>query len=250
MLAFVIFLYNILNGGKVSGKYIMNGNGYRNRGRPREFDREKALITALKIFWSKGYEPASVAEICAAMGINPPSLYAAFGNKAGLFMEAALYYKRLYWEEPEKRLMAEPDVYKAIHNYFQEAVQILLSPDAPCGCLVILGGINISDDKTEIITLLKSLREKTRRMFAERMRLAIQSGQIPPDTDVPALSGALNALLEGLSLQAREGLFLSELKAMASLAVRLLPPPLKPTHTGAGTERQVHKQKPVSLFLL
>lgn len=227
----------------------MAENGCKNRGRPREFDREQALITALKIFWCKGYEPASVAEICAAMGINPPSLYAAFGNKAGLFIEATLYYKRVYWEGPEKRLMAEPDVYKAISNYFQEAVQILLLPDAPCGCLVILGGINISDDEKEIIALLKSLREKTRKMFAERMRQAIQCGQIPPDTDVPALSGALNALLEGLSLQAREGLFLSELKAMASLAVRLLPPPGAQAPAEGVAARKTHKQRPISLLL-
>lgn len=227
----------------------MAENGCKNRGRPREFDREQALITALKIFWSKGYEPASVAEICAAMGINPPSLYAAFGNKAGLFIEATLYYKRLYWEGPEKRLMAEPDVYKAIYNYFQEAVHILLSPDAPCGCLIILGGINISDDEKEIIALLKNLREKTRKMFAERMRQAIQAGQIPPDTDVPAISGALNALFEGLSLQAREGLFLSELKAMASLAVRLLPARCPQTPEKEETVRQIHKQKPISLLL-
>lgn len=197
---------------------------HKNRGRPREFDRQEALETALELFWTKGYEPASVAELCAAMDINPPSLYAAFGNKSGLFLEAARHYERKYWDAPAKRLLANPDVYAAIDTFFQDAVKILLSPDAPCGCLIILGAVNISDSEKEIIEELRKMRESTRKLFAERMRLAIRAGQIPADTDVPALSGCLNALLEGLSLQAREGLFLSELKAMASLAVRLLPP--------------------------
>lgn len=201
-------------------------NGQK-RGRPREFDREKALDEALKIFWSKGYAPTTVAELCAVMGINPPSLYAAFGNKAGLFLEAARQYEQIYWDKPGRRLFQEADIYKAISDFFQDAAGILLSPDAPCGCLVVLGAVNISEAEKEVISALKKMREDTRRMFAERLRIAIKAGQIPADTDVPALSGALNALLEGLSLQSREGIFLSELKAMASLAIRLLPAPVK-----------------------
>lgn len=193
-------------------------------GRPRKFDREQALATALKIFWAQGYEPASVAELCAAMGINPPSLYAAFGNKAALFLEAVHHYEQVYWTKPVEKLMAESDLYKAISAFFQDAAQIILSPTAPCGCMTVLSAINISESETTIIAELKKLREATRKIFAERLRVAIQAGQIPADTDVPALSGALNAFLEGLSLQAREGFFLSELKAMAAYAVCLLPP--------------------------
>lgn len=196
---------------------------HRSRGRPREFDRDAALGQALKLFWEQGYEPASVAGLCEAMGIKPPSLYAAFGNKAALFLEAARYYEDKFWTGPEKRLMAEPDIYKAIGDFFQEAAGILLSPSAPCGCMVVLSAVNISDSEKEIISELKKMREATRRMFAKCLAKAIQSGQIPPDTDVPALSAALNAFLEGLSLQARGGIFLSELKAMAAYALRLLP---------------------------
>lgn len=221
----------------------------KSRGRPREFDRQQALEIALKIFWTKGYEPASVAEICAAMQINPPSLYAAFGNKSGLFLEAAAYYERAYWDKPAKKLMSEPDIYKAIDTYFMDAVKILLAPDAPCGCMVILGAVNISESEKEIISELKKMRDSTRKMFAERLRMAINSGQIPAETDVPALSGALNALLEGLSLQAREDLFLSELKAMASLAVRLLPPPLL-DNASDSISKQKSKAKPPSFLTL
>lgn len=197
----------------------------KGRGRPREFNREEALDAALRLFWAKGYEPTSVAEICAAMDVNPPSLYATFGNKTALFLEAMRHYERLYWEKPAARFMREKNIYKAVDDYFQDAAKILLTPSAPCGCMTVLSAINISDDEKEIIAELKKLRSATREMFTERMRIAIDAGQIPADTNVPAIAGALTALLEGLSLQARHQVFLSELKAMAACAVRLLPPP-------------------------
>lgn len=197
----------------------------RRRGRPRAFDREEALRAALDVFWRLGYEPASMAVLCSAMRLRPPSVYAAFGNKAALFLEAVRYYERRYWEEPSRRFLAEPDVYRAVENFFGEAAAILLSPDSPCGCMVVLAAVNVAERETEIIAAIREMRLATKRMFAERLSRAVREGQIPQETDVPAISGALNTLLEGLSLQARDGLFQSELQAIAAYAVRLLPPP-------------------------
>lgn len=197
----------------------------RSKGRPREFDREKALRAALELFWQEGYEPASVSRLCAVMDINPPSLYASFGNKAKLFLEAVRHYEHTYWDAASRRFMSEPDLYRAVENFFATAARILLSPETPCGCMLVLAAVNVSPQEREIIDAIREMRMATKRLFAERLRRAIQDGQIPASTDVPALSGALNALLEGLSLQARDGLFQSELAAMAAHAVRLLPPP-------------------------
>lgn len=196
---------------------------HRGKGRPRAFDRSKALHSALEVFWRRGYEPTSVAELCTVMGIKPPSLYATFGNKASLFLEAVRYYEKTYWEAPAQRFMSTPDIHEAVAKFFNESAQILLSPETPCGCMVVLAAINIAEDEHEIIESIRGLRLATKQMFADRLRQAIQDGQLPPDTDVPALSGALNTMLEGLSIQARDGLFQSELKAIASHAVRILP---------------------------
>lgn len=196
----------------------------RGKGRPKAFDREKALCAALRLFWEKGYEPTSVAELCQAMDINPPSLYCCFGNKAGLFREAVRYYEEKYWDEPGRRFMEEPDIYKAVEGYFMDAARILLCPHTPCGCMVVLATVNISPEEKEIIELIHSLRMDTKKMFSDRLSQAIRDGQIPADCDVPALAGSLNSFLEGLSLQARDGIFLSELLNMAAYAVRLLPP--------------------------
>ena len=90
--------------------------------------------------------------------------------------------------------------------------------------MVVLAVVNIAETEREIIECVRELRLATKKMFADKLRQALQEGQIPQDTDVPALAGALNTLLEGLSLQARDGLFQSELKAIAAHAVRMLPP--------------------------
>ena len=195
----------------------------RSKGRPREFDRQKALDAALRIFWAKGFEPTTLPELCQAMGINPPSLYAAFGNKAQLFLEAVHYYERTYWHKLEENFQAEPNIHKAIRNYFEQAAGVLASPDLPCGCMIVVAAVNISDSEQEIIREITAIRQATRLMFLEKLRTAIREGQIPPDTDAPALAGALNALLEGMSLLAKEGLFQSELKAIAAFAPKLLP---------------------------
>lgn len=195
----------------------------RGKGRPRCFDRDHALHRALEVFWKRGYEPASVAELCAAMGINAPSLYSTFGNKAKLFLEAANYYEKKYWETPSQKLLAEPDLYAGFEEFFRESARILLSPDSPCGCMVVLAAINISDDAEDVIETIRALRLATRDMFASRLRQGIKDGQLSKKTDVSALAGALNAMLEGLSIQARDGLSLKELDRIASHAVRILP---------------------------
>ncbi len=198
-------------------------NGPRSKGRPRSFDRAKALEAALRTFWKLGYEPASVPELCSAMGVNPPSMYAAFGSKATLFIEAMEHYERSYWDEPGRRFLAEPDLRRAVAGYFDDAARILLSPETPCGCMVVLAAVNLADSAGEVAQAVRRLRMATKEMFALRLRQAAGDEQIPPDADVGALAGTLNALLEGLSLQARDGLSQKELRAMAALSVSLLP---------------------------
>lgn len=196
---------------------------HRGKGRPRGFDRNEALARALVLFWQRGFEPTSIAELCQAMKINPPSLYAAFGNKASLFMEAVRFYEKTYWEAPTRKFLAEVDVYRAVDDFFLEAASILVSPDLPRGCMLVLAAINVCADATEVTSAIRELRFATKDMFAERMQRGITDGQLPPYTDVFALAGAFNAFLEGLSIQARDGLSQTELEHMASCAVRILP---------------------------
>ena len=195
----------------------------RGRGRPRSFDRDAALFKALEVFWRRGYEPASVTELCTAMGVNAPSLYAAFGSKSDLFLEAVSFYEERYWAAPAHRFMEEKDFYLAVRNFFSEAAHILLSPDTPCGCMVVLAAVNISEQEEDVIRIVQQLRLATKDMFADKIRRAVKEGQLPEDTAVEPLAGAFNTFLEGMSLQVRNGLQAEELEELASYAVRMLP---------------------------
>ena len=196
----------------------------RGKGRPRTFDRDMALTRALDVFWRRGYEPASVSELCTAMEINPPSLYAAFGNKAKLFLEAVNHYEKVYWEATWHRMSQEPDLHRCIENFFRTSAQILTSPDAPCGCLVVLAAINVSPDSQEVIEALRAMRQDGRNYFLNRLKRGVLDGNLPSKTDVKSLATALNTLLEGMSIQARDGLSRAELERVGLMAVAMLPP--------------------------
>ena len=196
---------------------------HRAKGRPRTFDRAAALEKALGVFWAKGFAPTTIAELCQAMGINPPSLYAAFGNKAQLFMEAVEYYERLFWDATWDRMSEDPDVHVAIGDFFAAAAAILTTPDAPCGCVVVLGAINVPAEAQAIAGALRALREEGRRLFLDRLARGLADGQLPPGTDVEGIATTLNTLLQGMSIEASDGASRARLDQVAAGARALLP---------------------------
>ncbi len=199
----------------------------RGKGRPRAFDRDQALLHALAVFWKRGYEPASVAELCTAMGIKPPSLYAAFGNKATLFLEAVAHYETLFWDATWERMNDEPDVVRAIGEFFHSSASILTEPEAPCGCMVVLAAVNVSQDAGEVTAALKALRQEGRDYLQQRLDRAVEDGQLKPHTNTRLLASALNTLLEGMSLQAQDAASREDLQAIGATAISMLTPFLK-----------------------
>jgi len=193
------------------------------KGRPRSFDREQALKKALDLFWRKGFEPASVAELCSAMEINPPSLYSAFGNKARLFIEAVNYYERVYWQATWARLEETQEITEAIDRFFSEAADILLSPSAPCGCMVVLAAINVSAESADVVKAVSVLRQEGKDLFEKRLARAVQEKQLPAKTNTAALATVLNTLLEGMSIEAKDGASIGSLKSIGQHASKLLP---------------------------
>ncbi|ABN60149.1 TetR/AcrR family transcriptional regulator [Shewanella baltica] len=193
------------------------------RGRPRNFDRQEALVSALGVFWRRGYEPASLNELCAAMNIKPPSLYAAFGNKAALFLEAVNYYEDTFWDATWERMLKEADLHQAISDFFCEAADILTSQSVPCGCLVVLAAINVSPDSQEVYEAVKALREEGRGYFLARLKQGVEDGQLDKNEDINGIAMTLNTLLEGMSIPAQDGISRKELAKIAVQAVKLLP---------------------------
>lgn len=193
-------------------------------GRPRTFDRDAALRTALHVFWRHGYEQTTMAQLSAAMGIASPSIYCAYGNKSDLFLEALSYYQQTYWDPLYARYRAAPDIHKATEEFFTGAADTLLAPNAPCGCLIVMGFLNLPEDEPRLLQAVSERREHTRAMFRQKLKDAVNSGEIPADSDIPAIAGALHNFFEGLSIQARGDICLSELRAIALKGTQLLPP--------------------------
>lgn len=169
----------------------------KNKGRPRAFDREHALNQALILFWRQGYEQTSVSDLCNALDINPPSLYAAFGSKKELFFLATDYYLRQYLDAVWAQIDVHADFAVAVRCFFQAAAQNMSLQDMPHGCMILSQSRQIHD--VEIQTRLREIREYSLSRFRNRIKRAINDKQLNPNTNIELLATLLLVYVEGLS---------------------------------------------------
>ncbi|MEV8589349.1 TetR/AcrR family transcriptional regulator [Streptomyces sp. NPDC051180] len=193
----------------------------RPRGRPRSFDRLTALEQATMAFWEHGYETTSVADLTRAMGISAPSLYSAFGDKKTLFEEVVEAYVLSYGAYGGRAFAEEPTARAAVGRVLREAATLFTEPGHPRGCLMISAAVNCSTPEVE--EALRDRRNANLASFEDRIRRGVESGELPPDTDVVALARFSGAVLQGLSQQARDGATAEELTAVAEAAMRAWP---------------------------
>jgi AcrR family transcriptional regulator len=185
------------------------------RGRPRGFDRDAALRQAMGVFWEKGYEGASMAELTGAMGINSPSLYAAFGSKEALFREAADLYTDCgnVWREIEHA----PTAREGVAALLRGSARGLSDPDKPRGCMVVLAGIGSASPA--ICDDLRARREASVDLLRARLARAKRDGEIGADADVRAIALFYTTVQQGMSLQARDGASRRTLQQIADCAM-------------------------------
>ncbi|ESJ25069.1 TetR family transcriptional regulator [Cupriavidus sp. HPC(L)] len=189
------------------------------RGRPRAFDRDTALQAAMRVFWERGYEQASLSELTAAMGINRPSLYAAFGDKAQLFQEAmALYQRTMNFTTPA---LARPAARAAIEAMLRDNVDAYCDPTTPRGCLVVSIAAACPDDDSEMKTMLSSKLRTVGESVRQRLKQGVEAGELPADTDIGALAAYFETVLQGLSIQARTGASRQRLHRVVDCAMRV-----------------------------
>ena len=191
-------------------------------GRTRQFDADEALDRALEVFWARGYEAATLPELTRAMGINRPSLYAAFGNKEQLFREALARYltgpqgfTAAALNEPTARAVAE-----AVFSGF---VRMLRGRGQSRGCLVVSGALACGEEAEPVRRELARLRQGTVTALRERFERAVRDGDLPAGTDCATLARYVATVLNGLAVQAASGATEKELRLVSVMAMRAWP---------------------------
>ena len=191
-------------------------------GRPREFDLDKALDKALQVFWRNGYEGSSIADLTEAMGINPPSLYAAFGNKEGLFRKAIDHYvqhRAAFWDQA----LAAPTARGTVERLLRETADFLTEECNPPGCLLVRGAMACSEAADAIRRELTARRCQGETLLRERLERARREGETPPVLDPADFARYIMTVLEGMSVRAADGASRQELHRVADMALRTWP---------------------------
>ncbi|WP_165421384.1 TetR/AcrR family transcriptional regulator [Bradyrhizobium sp. 31Argb] len=192
----------------------------RGRGRPRAFDREAALAQAMKLFWIKGYEGTSVADLTEAMGVGSTSLYAAFGSKDELYAEALRFYSATYEDLVLGRFRKAATARDAALAYLRDSAAAMTGSDCdlPHGCMVTLATVG-SDGHTELGDLMRTARGGAFDVLTARLEKGVAEGELPKSLDVAKLARFLQTVQSGMAIRARDGADRAELQAVAEIAM-------------------------------
>lgn len=195
----------------------------RRGGRPLSFDRAAALRRAMLLFWRHGYEGTSVADLTSAMGITPPSLYAAFGDKKRLFLEAVDLYTGGGTATAAGLIAAAPTSRAAALDLLRAAAVVLTGEETPPGCLLTSATASCSAGAADVQEALASIRRAIEAALRARVAADVAAGALPPGTDAAALAKLCVTVIQGMSTQARDGASREDLLPLVELAMRAWP---------------------------
>jgi AcrR family transcriptional regulator len=192
-------------------------------GRPREFDRDAALKAAMLVFWRKGFAATSMNDLCDAMGVRSPSLYAAFGSKEALYLEAIGHYVRTIgppiWGELAEGATARASVEKLL----MAATESLPDSElAPAGCMAALGSV-CDEWPPAIADAVRKIRLEMMGMLRSRLEAAVANGELPASTAIESLSRFYLGVYQGMAVQARDGASSVELRGLVAAAMAAWP---------------------------
>lgn len=191
-------------------------------GRRRCFDTNKALDRALRVFWRKGYEGATLPDLTRAMGINRPSLYAAFGNKEALFRKVIDRYA----EGPAAYLgkaLEEPTARATVEHLFHGVVDLLTGPRNPPGCLMVQGALACGKKGAAVRRHLAARRAAYEETLRKRFVRAVAEGDLPVTSDPAALAKYMMIVIHGMAVHAASGASRKELWQVAQTAMQTWP---------------------------
>jgi AcrR family transcriptional regulator len=197
------------------------------RGRPRSFDRDEVLDAAVLVFWEKGYDGASVEDLTQAMGINRPSLYATFGNKRDLFMQAIDRYAATHGSRAFSAFRLEPDDRKAVERFFEASIECATADGKPRGCLINTVATEAAETDAELQDKLSRMFARTDAAIARRLTASHDGGELTIH-DPEGLARMAHSVTHSIMTRARAGASSDELAQIAdSFMAVLFPEPPK-----------------------
>lgn len=190
-------------------------------GRPREFDREEALVKARDFFWLHGYEGTSMSDLVEVLGIASARIYKAFGSKEALFREAVNHYEN---NEGNFALNAlkQKNIKDAINQLFQDALALYTQANHSYGCMVVSAASVLSEENQAVLEWMKAQRIARGQSLVDRFVQAKSDGQLVVEADPKTLGQYYALVLHGLSVQARDGYSKEELATVINFALQNL----------------------------
>ena len=191
-------------------------------GRPRTFDADTALDRALRVFWRKGYEGASLPDLTKAMGINRPSLYAAFGNKEALFRKAV----DRYLEGPAgsvRQALEATTARAAVEELLERSIELVTDTRNPRGCFLVQGALACGDTAGSLRREMNKRRSASEAALCERFERAIAERDLPAAANAAELAKFVTVLMHGMAVQAVGGASREDLRRVARIAMRAWP---------------------------
>jgi AcrR family transcriptional regulator len=205
----------------VAGPKVLPAKKALPRGRPRQFDKPEAIRQALNLFWERGYEGVTTTELTRAMGIHSPSLYQAFGDKAGVF-RAAIQLYAFEWDQVIEKMEAAPSFAAVLEVISSNAIGRFPKRDHPGGCLFLTAQSGLRPERSSLQAIVVGHRKRFLDLLVRRAGEAAEIGELRSDVDPQSLARFIMAVVQGMAMQASDGATSSDLESIAQWTQRVL----------------------------